>query len=61
MKEQFAMVVLRRKFVAGDSGEARKTATGHSCKPLCVILPQPQEYYDKNRININGTSKTKND
>jgi hypothetical protein len=34
MKEQIERVVLRRKFVAGDSDEARKTATGHSCKTL---------------------------
>lgn len=34
MKEQIETAVPRRKFVAGDSDEARKTATGHSCKPL---------------------------
>jgi len=34
MKEQIGSVVPRRKFVACDSDEARKTATGHSCKPL---------------------------
>jgi len=37
MKEQIETVVPRSKFVAGDSDEARKTATGHSCKPLCGI------------------------
>jgi len=38
MKEQIETAVPRRKFVAGDSDEARKTATGHSCKTLSVIL-----------------------
>ena len=33
MKEQIETVVPRREFVAGDSDEARKTATGHSCIP----------------------------
>jgi hypothetical protein len=28
----------RRKLEADDSDEARKTATGHSCKPLAVSL-----------------------
>jgi hypothetical protein len=34
MIEQIETAVPRRKFVAGDSDEARKTATGHSCKPF---------------------------
>ena len=38
MKEQIETAVPRRKFVAGDSDEARKTATGHGCKTLSVIL-----------------------
>jgi len=38
MKEQIGSVVPRRKFVACDSDEARKTATGHSCKPLGRIV-----------------------
>jgi hypothetical protein len=37
MKEQNETVVPRRKFVAGESVEARKTATGHSCKTLWVM------------------------
>jgi len=36
MKEQIETVEPRRKFVEGDSEEARKTATGHSCKPLAT-------------------------
>jgi len=38
MKEQIETAVPRRKFVAGDNNEARKTATGHSCKTLAVML-----------------------
>lgn len=34
MKEQIETAVPRRKLVAGDSDEARKTATGHSCSTL---------------------------
>jgi len=37
MKEQIETVVPRRKIVAGDRDEARKTATGHSCGPLGVM------------------------
>jgi len=37
MKEQIETAVPRRKFVAGYRDEARKTATGHSCKTLAVI------------------------
>jgi len=33
MKESVETAGHRRKFVTGDSDEARKTATGHSCKP----------------------------
>jgi hypothetical protein len=33
MKEQIETAVPLRNFVADDSDEARKTATGHSCKP----------------------------
>jgi hypothetical protein len=38
MKEQIETVVARRKFVAADNDEARKTATGHSCNPLAEAL-----------------------
>jgi len=34
MKVQIETEVLRRKLVADDSDEARKTATGHSCEPI---------------------------
>jgi hypothetical protein len=34
VKEQIETAVPRRKFVVVDSDKARKTATGHSCKPL---------------------------
>lgn len=37
MKEQIKTTVPRRKFVVGGSDEHRKTATGHSCKPLAHI------------------------
>ncbi len=37
MKEQIETAVPRRKFVAGERDEARKTATGHSCEPLPPI------------------------
>jgi len=37
MKEQLETAVPRSKFVPGDSDEARKTATGHSYKPLVMI------------------------
>lgn len=38
MKEQFETVVPCIKIVAGDSDEARKTATGHRCQPLPFIV-----------------------
>ena len=38
MKEQIETAVFRRKLVVGDSDEARKTATGHSCKTLAVSV-----------------------
>jgi len=38
MKEQVETAVPRRKFVAGDNDEARKTATGHSCKTLGAMF-----------------------
>jgi len=38
MIEQLETAVPRKKFVAGDSDEARKTATGHSCKTLYLIV-----------------------
>ena len=38
MKEQIETAVPRSKFVASDSDEARKTATGHSCKTLVASL-----------------------
>jgi len=41
MKEQYETSVPRRKLVAGDNDEARKTATGHSCKTLGVMLTKP--------------------
>jgi len=34
MNEQNETAVSRTKFVAGYADEARKTATGHSCKTL---------------------------
>ncbi|MEJ5266530.1 MAG: hypothetical protein WHW07_01820 [Bacteroidales bacterium] len=34
MKEQIETAVPRRKFVAMDNDEARKTATGHNFRPL---------------------------
>lgn len=37
IKTRFETAVSRRKFVAGDSAKACKTATGHSCKPLAVM------------------------
>lgn len=39
MKEQLETVVHRKKFVAGDSDEARITASGHSCGTLAFIVP----------------------
>jgi len=41
MIEQLETAVPRKKFVAGDSDEARKTATGHSCKTLYAMLKKP--------------------
>lgn len=38
MKEQIETAVSRRNIVAGDSDEARKTATEHSCGTLCATL-----------------------
>jgi hypothetical protein len=38
MKERIETAVFRRIFVAGENEEARKTATGHSCKTLACIL-----------------------
>ena len=38
MKERIETAVLRRNIVPVDSNEARKTATGHSCKPLAVSI-----------------------
>jgi len=38
MKVQPETIVPRKKFVASDSNEARKTATGHSCGTLAIIL-----------------------
>jgi len=52
MKEQIETAVPRRKFVAGDSDEARKTATGHSCKTLAVRLKHDTE------TETNGIYKT---
>lgn len=37
MKEQLETVEQRIKFTAGDSDEARKTATGHSCGTLAAM------------------------
>ena len=42
MKEQIETAVPRRKFVAGERDEARKTATGHSCEPLNQISQNPE-------------------
>jgi len=38
MKEQIETAVSLRKFVAGDSEEARRAATGHSCEALPSIF-----------------------
>ena len=38
MKEQIETAAPSIKFVPDDSDEARKTATGHSCKTLCTII-----------------------
>jgi hypothetical protein len=38
MKDQIETSEPRIKFVAGDSGEARKTATVHSCKTLAAMV-----------------------
>lgn len=48
MKEQIKTTVPRRKFVVGGSDEHRKTATGHSCKPLYPSLKIKQIYYALN-------------
>ena len=37
MKEQIETAVHRRNIVPLDSDEARKTATGHSCKTMEAI------------------------
>jgi hypothetical protein len=42
MKEQIETAVPRIKFVPGDSDEARKTATGHSCETLSAIESNKQ-------------------
>jgi len=54
MKEQIETAVTRRKFVASDSDEARKTATGHSCETLAVSLKDDtnNEMDDNNNITI---------
>jgi len=44
MKEQIETAEHRRKFVAGDSDEARNTATGHSCNPLALSLEITANY-----------------
>ena len=44
MKEQIETAVPRRKLVAGDSDEARKTATGHSCNPLAFSGENQQQH-----------------
>jgi len=43
MKEQIEKAVSRRKYVSGDIDEARKTATGHSCKPLPFKMTNGRE------------------
>jgi hypothetical protein len=43
VKEQIETAVLRRKFVAGDSEEARRAATGHSCEALGVTFKKMTE------------------
>ena len=48
MKEQIETAVPRIKFVAVDNNEARKTATGHSCKPLPETLKDDTATYDSN-------------
>ena len=47
MKVQNETAEHRRKFVAGDNDEARKTATGHSCKTLDRQTPKNKVYKDK--------------
>lgn len=50
MKEQIETAVSRRNIVAGDSDEARKTATEHSCGTLAVILkPQSNNKSDRKK------------
>ncbi len=44
MKEQIETALPRRKLVAGDSDEARKTATGHSCKTLQASRKKRQRH-----------------
>ena len=44
MKEQIETAVSSRRFVAGDSNEARKTATGHSCKTLPAKMTNTNRY-----------------
>ena len=46
MKEQIETSVPRIELVAGDSDEARKTATGNSCQPL------PNMHRKKETLNI---------
>lgn len=45
MKEQIETSVPRIELVAGDSDEARKTATGNSCQPLAVIAQRQKQSY----------------
>ena len=61
MKEHIETAEPRRKMVAGDSDEARKTATGHSCKTLGVILKRPSinDNYRHFKLFKERTSKQK--
>lgn len=57
MKEQIETAVPRRKLVAGDSDEPRKTATGHSCGTLAAsIEPVPKSNAKMNIFNTNDYS-----
>lgn len=53
MKVHIETAVPRRKFVVGDSYEARKTASGHSCETLVRIkVFRNQILYEKSSLYI---------
>jgi hypothetical protein len=45
MKEKIETVVPRRKFISGNSYEARKMSTGHRCEPLVLIENQFETFH----------------